>query len=654
MSMATLEFIQSSALATPDVLFGDFSESEVASIIYKSSLFNKHNAICFGTFTEEEINDILDASHSTKNVVEFDFDELVSAALAVQQGTAPEDVVVEETVPAEVEYSVPEPEHTVVLPPLDLQQNVRSNTPNTDYVMHESAQPIIPDLSTPERTDIDAVLKILIEETVKSNNFAAQPQQQAHQGSYQYSAQPGQWQEAPTQQAWSNKNSSYATDYYQPTTTPEQIWSKPPQQPQSVWSNGGHQWSSLFKGSEPEPQVTAAAIRPHPVPTPSSKINFPQILSENIPVSSKDHELMMLGSQLQLMTISHHSLVNIVPRGLINKSTNCFAHAPLQALLVSPLYHIIQKLDSSYTLSPVLNAMKVFFSSFNVAGGIVDKMDPPFEPTCIYEMLRNKMPNFNENGRQEDAEEFLGIILSHLHDEMVSAIRSSKKTVSLSNAILANTEDGEWQQIGKKNKIQVTRNTSNNEPSPVSELFGGLTRSVVSKAGAKESATLQPFLSVQLDIQHPQINHVRDALYHFTHKEQIILNNAKCYRRETLESLPPVLILHLKRFIFDDAAKSCQKLHKEINFDVDMVIQDDMMSAIGTTMASERQYRLFGVVYHHGSHAAGGHYSAMIYHPYVQCWINADDDKVTHQNDRAVLKHIQGRSAYLLFYKRVA
>ncbi|XP_063681091.1 ubiquitin carboxyl-terminal hydrolase 10-B-like [Bolinopsis microptera] len=639
MSMATLEISQDTRHGAPDVMFGDFSESEVASIIYNSKLFNKQDSLSFGTFSEEEINEILDASHAEKKFVEFDFEEVVAPQITPETSPVKTDEVIEET-PEEI-INGNEETPVITCPP----SPPKDHPIVLDFSSSQQLAPQVPNLSTPERTDIDEVLKILIEETVKSSSFSAPPaptHQATLQSSFPYSTQPNTWSTGPTAQGWPNPTkSSFTTDFYSAPQSTEQIWSKPPE-PTSVWSNGtGNQWSSLFKNSDLKEEE------------PSKNV-LPQILSENVPTSIKDHELMMLGSQLQLMTISHHMPVNIVPRGLINKSTNCFAHAPLQALLVSPLYHVIQQIDSSYALSPVLSAVKQFFKSFNPALGVVDKMDPPFEPTCIYEMLRNKMPNFNENGRQEDAEEFLGIILSNLHDEMVSAIRSAKKTVSLADTVLGSGDDGEWQQIGRKNKIQVTRNTSNNEPSPVSELFGGLTRSVVSKAGAKESATLQPFLSVQLDLQHQNITSVRDALCHFTHKEQIYLNDVKCYRRETLESLPPVLILHLKRFIFDDAAKSCQKLLKEIDFNIDMTISDDMMSAIGTTLTAERRYHLFGVVYHHGSHATGGHYSAMVYHPYIQCWVNADDDKVVHQDDNAVLKHIPGRSAYLLFYKRVA
>jgi ubiquitin carboxyl-terminal hydrolase 10 len=42
-------------------------------------------------------------------------------------------------------------------------------------------------------------------------------------------------------------------------------------------------------------------------------------------------------------------------------------------------------------------------------------------------------------------------------------------------------------------------------------------------------------------------------------------------RRVTLEELPPVLVLHLKRFVFEKTG-GCQKLSKNIDYPVDLEI----------------------------------------------------------------------------------
>lgn len=52
--------------------------------------------------------------------------------------------------------------------------------------------------------------------------------------------------------------------------------------------------------------------------------------------------------------------------------------------------------------------------------GISINCDTPFEPSYIYKMLSGKRSDsFVVEGRQEDAEEFLGFLLNGLNDEML-------------------------------------------------------------------------------------------------------------------------------------------------------------------------------------------------------------------------------------------
>jgi ubiquitin carboxyl-terminal hydrolase 10 len=45
-----------------------------------------------------------------------------------------------------------------------------------------------------------------------------------------------------------------------------------------------------------------------------------------------------------------------------------------------------------------------------------------------------------------------------------------------------------------------------------------------------------------------------------------------------LEELPPVLVLHLKRFVYNETSGGCQKLLKNIDFPVDLEIARDILS----------------------------------------------------------------------------
>ena len=64
----------------------------------------------------------------------------------------------------------------------------------------------------------------------------------------------------------------------------------------------------------------------------------------------------------------------------------------------------------------------------------------------------------------------------------------------------------------------------------------------------------------------------------------------------TLEELPPILVLHLKRFVYDGSGKGSQKLLKNIDFPVDLEISSKILSSAtkGKYLpVKQRQYKLY-------------------------------------------------------------
>ena len=57
------------------------------------------------------------------------------------------------------------------------------------------------------------------------------------------------------------------------------------------------------------------------------------------------------------------------------------------------------------------------------------------------------------------------------------------------------------------------------------------------------------------------------------------------------------------------------------------------------------------MVYHHGKTACGGHYTADVHH-LTHGWVRADDTKLKVVPVNHVLKPIQGKDPYLLYYYR--
>lgn len=184
-----------------------------------------------------------------------------------------------------------------------------------------------------------------------------------------------------------------------------------------------------------------------------------------------------------------------------------------------------------------------------------------FEPSYVYTMLKNTSCAgvFSVEGRQEDAEEFLSCLLNGISDEMLEVIRLPILTTSDRIAVngngvyffqvmkLVNTESNdsasdegepnvnlnnveeEWKVsevfcqinsatidertdrsinftyipfkvMGPKNKGSITRCTEFGR-TPLSDIFRGQLRSRVSRTGGDATDNVQPFFTLQLDIE---------------------------------------------------------------------------------------------------------------------------------------------------------
>lgn len=61
-------------------------------------------------------------------------------------------------------------------------------------------------------------------------------------------------------------------------------------------------------------------------------------------------------------------------------------------------------------------------------------------------------------------------------------------------------DQSEWQVMGPRNKGSITRRTEFNR-TPISNIFGGLLRSRIHKTGEQDTDNIQPFFTLQLNIE---------------------------------------------------------------------------------------------------------------------------------------------------------
>lgn len=461
-------------------------------------------------------------------------------------------------------------------------------------------------------------------------------------------------------------------------------------------------WASLFKespapvengvpevlnGSEAKP---AGLLTIQQEQKEESKENQKQNISGSVSLISmtNDKRALSLAEKVCKLT-PNYDRHHLQLRGLINRGNWCYINTTLQALLgISVISHFYKSLkeyvktDSKSTSTPLNDSLIKFFNEFEPINPKISikkqtedlRAGTAFEPRFVYDVLPVLKTTLSEKGRQEDAEEFLSFLLNGIHDELVDLRKHvhSPKTPTMMNGQLSsdtnleelNNADGSdedsWEHVGKNNKASTLRKAIIEE-SHIKHVFGGVIRSSVFQKGKKESTTLQPFFTLQLDIKDDNIWSLKDALESYFVKENLhgftcsaTNTEVEAFRRISLEELPHVFIFHLKYFVFDREG-GCQKLHKPLDIPANLEISKDILSssAKSRNAAVSRNYKLCAVVYHHGKHAAGGHYTAAVHHGNPFGWINFDDNNIKPVNVNQVTKYNRGCVPYLLFYERL-
>ena len=222
-------------------------------------------------------------------------------------------------------------------------------------------------------------------------------------------------------------------------------------------------------------------------------------------------------------------------------------------------------------------------------------------------------------GRQEDAHEYLRFLLEALQQSCLA--RAPK---------------------GLKPDDPVRRTTF------VHKMFGGKLRSRVTchKCG-HNSDTFDDFMDLSLDVR-KGINSLTDAFRAFVAKDHLTGSEKykcdKCKRKVdatkqfTIESAPPALTVHLKRFTVFGT-----KVSRQIAFEENLNIAPYLSTNNGPA-----RYKLYATVHHYGSGPNSGHYVASVKAPSGK-WTKMDDSMVSEMGRSGPTND---QSAYILFYLR--
>ncbi|XP_045599891.2 ubiquitin carboxyl-terminal hydrolase 36 isoform X1 [Procambarus clarkii] len=313
--------------------------------------------------------------------------------------------------------------------------------------------------------------------------------------------------------------------------------------------------------------------------------------------------------------------------GMVNLGNTCYMNSSLQALfhipsmanwLMDDLSTHTQRCESisgNASFCSVCAMMRTFRST-------LDRSNTVIKPSLIQHKLKS-IGKTLMYGRQEDAHEFIKLLLDHMEKSYLTFRKAMK--------------------LDHRSK----------ETTPLNQIFGGYIRQqVICPVCHHVSTTFSHFQDLVLDIR--SVNSVDDALNLHFKKETLDVDNAykceKCLKkvpatkRHLIERAPHVLLIQLKRFTMSGG-----KIGKHINIqrtiDISRFVNGASKHQPGT---GPYQYRLASMVIHLGGSQHGGHYTAVA-EASSGTMFEFDDSSVRSISVQSALL----RNPYILFYEMV-
>ena len=283
-------------------------------------------------------------------------------------------------------------------------------------------------------------------------------------------------------------------------------------------------------------------------------------------------------------------------------------------------------------------------------------------------------------GRQEDAAELLHFLLDRLQEEATALLRLRDALGGDDGEQWESGQSGaekpsdEWQEIGRKSRQLIVRPSALLSATPVASLCALRLRSCLHiPARHRDSITWQAAFMLPLDVP-SEPSTLEDSLQRFFAPSEVDGRSRRgAVQRLSLDaqSLPPILLIHLKRFASSPTPASAgnhggavanaglhriHKLHSHVAFPRSLALPASVLHGWPPHPHAELpRYELSAVVVHHGETPQSGHYTAFVRHPpslstASHHWLSIDDARVSTVSAGVVF----AQCAYLLTYTSIA
>lgn len=364
-------------------------------------------------------------------------------------------------------------------------------------------------------------------------------------------------------------------------------------------------------------------------------------------------EIKQLSSESRSKTLPLHTFLPLPQAkgsqsllGLQNLGNTCFMNSALQCIVnTQPLldYFLIGLFESDININKAnpYGSAGLFSNAFACLAVASWRQEGTcIVPKYLLELVTKYAPHF-QHGLQQDAHEFLSFFLDILHEELNRADKESPCPGLAHKRSCENRAARSWRRYLRTNSSIIV------------DLFQGQLRSTTRCKSCKgENVKFERFIHLSLPVPRSGKASLVDCFKEFSKPEALNDDNGwvcpRCQikvnavRKSEIWKLPPILIIHLKRFWYD--GKKFGKITEMVKYPLDSLDLSEL--AIGSQKDAPT-YSLYGQINHKGT-LEKGHFYSIIKNWRNNNWYSCDDSEVKPKNPKNIVK----KHAYMLFYQK--
>jgi ubiquitin carboxyl-terminal hydrolase 8 len=344
----------------------------------------------------------------------------------------------------------------------------------------------------------------------------------------------------------------------------------------------------------------------------------------------------------------HDQTVPMGVIGLKNLGNTCFLNSSLQCLSATiPLTDYFL----GYDYRSEINKENFLGTGGNLVVAYAELMKEMWlgsksvvEPVSFKKQLGTFAPQFS-GYHQQDAQELLAFLLDGIHEDL----NRVKDRPYIEDKDCDGTRD-------EQDAIENWKNYLRRNKSLIVDMFQGQIRNTCKCLNCNNvNIRFEPFMYLSLPIS-KSCKSLDDCIQLYLQEEsltgvdQYFCGKCKTHvdgtKKQDLWMLPPVLIVHLKRFKYNDYGKVGSKNEAAIEYPI---IGWDLKSHVKSSRGVYPRYDLYGVINHMGG-LGGGHYIAHALNRFDDTWYEFNDS--SYRSTSESVHQRLSKSTYVLFYNR--